>query len=36
MLSAPDLLGDQRRRDGIGIARAARLPQCRDVIDVDA
>ena len=30
------LLGNQRRRDGIGIARVARLTQCRDVIDVDA
>ena len=30
------LLGDQSRRDGVGIARVARLAQCRDVIDVDA
>ncbi len=30
------LLCDQRRRDRIGIARAARLAQCRYVIDVDA
>ena len=30
------LLGDQSRRHGIGIARVARLAQCRDVIDVDA
>ena len=30
------LLGDQRRRHGIGIARVARLAQGRDVIDVDA
>ena len=36
MLSAPGLLGDQRGRDGIGIARAARLTQRRDVIDVHA
>jgi hypothetical protein len=30
------LLGDQSRRDGIGITRVTGLAQCRDVIDVDA
>ena len=30
------LLGQQRGMDRIGIARAARLPQRRHVIDVDA
>ena len=30
------LLGDERGRDGIGVARAAGLPHCRNVIDVDA
>jgi len=30
------LLGDQSCGHGVGIARVTRLPQCRDVIDIDA